>query len=428
MKAATAAFSIVALVSIAGCSATPRTHGFAYTNGQWFDGQRFEAATVYAVDGRLTRTAPGVIDTTIDLAGGWVVPPFAEAHNHNVESSRFARVNEKYLREGIFYIKNPNSLERFTAPIRDSLGTPQTIDAVFSGGGLTSAGGHPIEIADRMIGFGRWSDADGEGGFYWTIDDTDELAARWDSILAGDPDFIKTYLMYSEDHTARMNDPDMYGARGLEPTLLPRIVELAHAAGLRVSAHVETGADFHVAVEAGVDEVNHLPGFRPELDVPIDRYRIAESDAGRAAEKGIVVVTTVSALIETIEAMPPEEAAVAARYRELVMANLETLSRNGVKIAIGSDRYEKSSLDEALALSRLGVWENAELLQRWTRETARTIFPDREIGCLGEGCEASFLVLDANPLEEFEAVERIRMRVKQGVEVELSEAAAAMPR
>jgi imidazolonepropionase-like amidohydrolase len=201
-------------------------------------------------------------------------------------------------------------------------------------------------------------------------------------------------------------------------------VELAHAAGLRVSVHVETAADFHVAVEAGVDEVNHLPGFRPEADVPIDRYRISESDAARAAEKGIVVVTTVSALIETVEGMPPEQAAVAARYRGLVMANLETLSRNGVKIAIGSDRYEKSSLDEALALSRLGVFENADLLQRWTRETARTIFPDREIGCLGEGCEASFLVLEANPLERFGAVERIRMRVKQGRPVELPEPVA----
>ena len=43
---------------------------------------------------------------------------------------------------------------------------------------------------------------------------------------------------------------------------------------------------------AGVDEINHLPGFRPDENVPIDRYRITDEDARAAAAAGIVVVTT----------------------------------------------------------------------------------------------------------------------------------------
>lgn len=407
------------VMAAAGCAGAPPGHGAAYTNGRWFDGEGFPEVTVYVVEGRLTRARPATIDTTIDLAGGWVVPPFGEAHNHNVESSRFGRVNLRYLTEGIFYVKNPNSLGRFTDPIRDTLGGPRTIDAVFAGGGITCTGGHPVEIADRMIGFGRWSEAEGEGGFYWTVDDATALAAKWSAILASRPDFIKAYLLHSEDQAARIADPAMYGWRGLDPSLLADVVARAHAAGLRISVHVESAADFHVAVEAGADEVNHLPGFRADEKTPIERYRIADADARRAAERNIVVVTTVGALIEAIEHAAATEAPNVARYRALLEENLRTLSRQGVKIAIGSDRYEETAVSEALALHRLGVFPPTTLLRMWTETTAQAIFPGRAIGRLDDGAEASFLVLDGDPLQTFENVTRIRMRVKRGVPLDL---------
>lgn len=414
-----AALVLAGLAALSGCGGGPDTRGTAYLNGRWFDGEGFSEATFYVVAGSLTTVRPAAVDTTIDLAGGWVVPPFGEAHNHNVESSRFAAVNERYLREGIFYVKNPNSLERFTAPIRDTLGGPATIDAVFSGGGLTCSDGHPIEIADRMIGFGRWTPDDGEGGFYWTLDSAEDLAAKWDAFLASRPDFVKAYLLYSEEQAARLADPETFGWRGLDPALLPEIVERAHAAGLRVSVHVETAADFHVAVAAGADEINHLPGFRADAKVPLERYRIADTDARAASERGIVVVTTIGAALEAIEEAGAAQAGAAAGLRELLEHNLRVLHAHGVSIAIGSDRYEQTALSEALALSRLEVFEPAELLRMWTEVSARTIFPERKLGRLTEGAEASFLVLEGNPIEDFEQVRRIRLRVKNGVPLDL---------
>jgi hypothetical protein len=44
--------------------------------------------------------------------------------------------------------------------------------------------------------------------------------------------------------------------RGLNPTLLPTIVRLARREGKRVMAHVESAADFRVAVNASVDTQN----------------------------------------------------------------------------------------------------------------------------------------------------------------------------
>jgi imidazolonepropionase-like amidohydrolase len=67
-----------------------------------------------------------------------------------------------------------------------------------------------------------------------------------------------------------------------------------------------------------------------------------------------------------------------------------------------------------MLLSKLGLFSNAELLRMWSETTPRAIFPNRRIGGLAEGCEASFLVLDADPLADFSATSKIFMRVKQG--------------
>jgi predicted amidohydrolase YtcJ len=84
-----------------------------------------------------------------------------------------------------------------------------------------------------------------------------------------------------------------------------------------------------------------------------------------------------------------------------------------VKIAIGSD-WSDTSLPEAMNLYELGVFDNKTLLNIWCHTTPSAIFPERNIGQLKEGFEASFIVLDAKPLDDFENVKNIRLRFKQG--------------
>jgi imidazolonepropionase-like amidohydrolase len=91
------------------------------------------------------------------------------------------------------------------------------------------------------------------------------------------------------------------------------------------------------------------------------------------------------------------------------------LKRHGVPLAIGSDSYRQTSLAEALNLHRLGVFDNLTLLKMWCETTVRTIFPERKIGRLKNGYEASFLVLRDNPLRDFANVRSIDKRFKQGV-------------
>jgi imidazolonepropionase-like amidohydrolase len=120
------------------------------------------------------------------------------------------------------------------------------------------------------------------------------LESKWSKILSFKPDFIKIMLLYSEEYAKRKNNTTYFGNKGLNPELVPEIIQKAHQNNLRVSAHVETAYDFHIAVEAGVDEIAHLP----EID---NGKLIAVKDMALAKEKNIIVVTTASLITKKKE-------------------------------------------------------------------------------------------------------------------------------
>ncbi|HEX8494857.1 MAG TPA: amidohydrolase family protein [Pyrinomonadaceae bacterium] len=395
---------------------------YEFVNGLWFDGSKFTKKKFYSSGGVLTSRKPALVDEVIDLTGKYVVPPFGEAHNHNVDwysEEQFARVKRMYLEGGIFYVKNPNSLPRATAPLSGKINIPTSIDVIFAGGGLTATGGHPIQIVKRNIERRGMTAADGEGAFYYTVDNLADLNRKWETIKAGKPDFIKTYLMYSEEYLKRRDDEKYFDWRGLDPQLLPEIIRRAHRAGLRVSTHVETATDFHHALVAGADEINHMPGFRPERNdfanyKDLSRYLITEADARLAGRRRVVVVTTSNTTINWALNEKEKEPELRRAVRGMLVHNLQILTKHGVPVAIGSDSFRATSVAEALSLAKLQVFDNLTLLKMWCETTVAAIFPRRKIGRLKEGYEASFLVLSADPLQDFTNVQKIERRVKQG--------------
>jgi len=107
------------------------------------------------MNARFTLVKPSRIDTTINLAGSFVVPPFAEAHNHNIGTGVTEwdkKAIQNYLSAGVFYViimANP--------PIADStkkllgINQPNGVDAIFADGLLTASGGHPIELYEHVL-------------------------------------------------------------------------------------------------------------------------------------------------------------------------------------------------------------------------------------------------------------------------------------
>lgn len=382
-------------------------------NGHWFNGQTFVKRTAWVREGTLHFNEPSTAnDTVIDLADKYIIPPFAEAHNHNLESDyELQKRIDAYLSNGVFYVKLLSTIKKRIAPLMHHYNKPDGLDISMAHAPLTGTGGHPIPLRQRYLDRGYF-----DGMFnsieevashgYFIIDDLDDLNAKWEKVRSFSPDFIKLNLLYSEEYGKRKDDTTYYGRKGLNPELVPEIVKKAHADKLRVSAHVATAHDFHVAVAAGVHEIAHLPEIRGGKP-------ISKEDAVLAKENGVTVVTTVS-LIKRNQKQP--------NYTDLVeniRANLSLLKQEGVTLALGSDMYNDNSVGEFKFLHDLKVFSNLELLKMWCENAALTTFPNRKIGYLREGYEANFLVLDQNPLENIAEVNTtIALKVKQGVLLE----------
>ena len=411
---------------------------YAFINGRWFDGQGFQSTTWYSVQGRLTRTPPQGRVETVDLSGLFVVPPFGEAHNHNVEGPwNVQAVAERYLKDGVFYVKNPNNVRDFALQIRRAVNQPTSIDVTFAHAGLTGRGGHPVGLYEDVLRVSRYEPVIGpiergwfEGRSYIVLDTEADLETKWPVITSGRPDFLKVYLVHSEDEDATGTSGQSPRRSGLHPRLVSLIVAKAHAEGLQVTAHVETAADFRRAVHAGVDELAHVPGWLIQGADDAERARLTEEDARLAAAHKVRVVTTSVAG----QAMPsigghhqhgshvghgpgPEmkhNASPADAASHVLRDNLHLLQRVGVALVIGSDHAE-TSLAEVMHLRTLHLFDDRTLLKMWCEATPAAIFTDRRIGKFAEGYEASFLALAGNPLEDFDQVRAIRLRVKQGV-------------
>lgn len=395
---------------LTGTAQTNPTRNTALVNGLWFTGKTFEARVFYSVNGRFAARKPARIDTTLDLKGLYIVPPFAEAHNHNINGGnpRNAKAVAKYLADGVFYVKEPGNFYLSDDEKKQlNLNRPAGIDvSLAQGASLTATWGHPYQLAEDVwfkFGYAKGPIDSLIDRRFFTIDSEEDLEKKWPEILRQHPDFIKTILWSSDEYQQRKQNKTFYGQAGLKPEFLEMIVKKAHAANLRVSTHIINAHDFHVAVTAGVDEIAHLPiGLTP----------IAADDAKLAARRGVVVVTTCSVPASLPPPVLPRS--ILPQVLQVQKENLQLLHKHGVTLAIGSDIPTDSSVEEFGTIRKTGVFDNLTLLKMWTENTPGTIFPTRKIGMLKEGYEASFLALEGNPLDDPDNVRKIRYRFKQG--------------
>jgi hypothetical protein len=394
-----------------------------FANGRWYDGQSFVPRTFYSVDGLLTSVRPARVDSVENLEGKFVVPPFGDGHVHNLgdTDSLNGEVNE-YFDLGVFYLMEMDPAGEVSQTVLKTVNRPDSVDVIYANGVLTPSWGVIPDFYRMMVGMGRFGDKKTldqlDTHVIYLVDSRDDLEKKWPAIVARNPDLIKVIMAFSEEFDKRKNN-QKYGANpphwsakeGIDPKLLPEIVQRAHAAGRRVSVHIETAADFHVALLAGVDIIAHLPaswqigrktGF---ADEKLDHWEISDQDAQMAADRKIVVMTT------TLKGPDDPDAAA---FREVYRHNLNLLKQHHAVIAIGSDSHPGSAPSEALYLASLGVFDNSSLLKMLCETTPQAIFPNRKIGLLRDGFEASFLALDGNPLGNLENIHHIRIRVKQG--------------
>jgi len=405
---------------LAACTTIPKSEGVAYVNGRLFDGDAFVARPIYVVDGVFRTTAPRVITHTMDLQGRYVLPPLAEAHNHWLEPDRIDAYIRDYLAHGVFYVMDQANVPPIAAQVRAKTNRHSAVDYQVAVLGFTGPGGHPIQIVKQFVTMGvmpsAWTDeATMDRNALLIVANEHDVDERWPLLRASGTDFVKVFLEFSEEYDQRKNDPAFRYRRGIDPKLVSSIVRRAHADGLRVSAHIYSATDFRNALTAGVDLIAHMPGTGAGAggDGDLQRFLITDEDALLAARLRTPVITTLGWLDDLRE---KDRSRADLVEHDVIAPNLSKLRNHGARLLIGSDQFRETPLEELFILARLGI-PNKQIIRTAVIDTPRAIFPGRKIGALADDHEASFLVLEGNPLDDLANIRNITLRVKQGVVV-----------
>ncbi|WP_124447821.1 hypothetical protein [Paucibacter sp. KBW04] len=379
-------------------------------NAQWFDGKGFQQGTLYVKDGRFTKQRIKKAQRQMDLKGQFLIPPLADAHNHNLQTLwGFARYAPSYLRDGVFYTAQQCGEPKAVSEMRPIAAQAASPEVLFNSACITSSDGQPL--AQLMGEDPKLRAEDFIDKAVLVMDSPQDIAQKWPLIAPRKSDSIKLMISRSESPELRA-DPKQWGRLGLKPELVPAIVKRAHQDGFKVIAQADTAADFALAAQSGVDWVARLPGLFFFEGTNAERYRISADAASEAAKKKVSVITAISG-----SKLFPMSAETLTAVRQLQAENLRRLLDAKVPLLLGSDLYNGTVLSELRSLDSLGVLERAQLLRLATVDTPRALFPKRKIACFDDGCEASFLLLKSNPLQGaqgLEALERIQLRVKQG--------------
>jgi imidazolonepropionase-like amidohydrolase len=267
------------------------------------------------------------------------------------------------------------------------------------------------------------------------------------------------------DNFARLGYVQIKIYSSIKPELVPRIIELAHARGMRVSGHVPAFMTAEQFVRAGADEFQHMNFFvlnflfdevkdtRTPVRFSAVADRAAELDLNSGRVRAFVQLlkerkTVVDPTINVFESMftdrpgtistsfasiadrlPPQvrrgllsgglpvPEGKDARYRESSKAMLRMLKMlydAGITIVAGTDAMAGFALHRELELyAEAGIPPN-EVLRIATIGAARVMKKDRELGSVVPGKLADVILVDGDPVKNISDIRRVSLVIKDG--------------
>lgn len=348
----------------------------ALKNAHVWDGATYVVKTLYVRDGKFA-TEDATLPVT-DASALFLNPPFADAHTHTLEyptGPDDAR-HKRSLKEGVFYALNPNNIRPAgMTPTADT----GAVEVQAAGGGVTRPGGHPQPLYTFLAKqdfLAPLTVADLPGKAFHAATTPDETRQAVRTVKANGAIVIKLYLLNHDKGS--LSD-------GLTAENFQIAVAQSKALGLRPIVHIESAADFKLAVRAGVYAIMHAPYAAPKGLLKAANYMLTAADVALAAETGVIVVPTV-----TVSLMNYDGAKLAA-VRAIQQHNLTLLRDAKVKLAIGADNYSLSMHDEINTIRSFALFEAADIINMATTNGATLAFPDRKVGRLALGYEASFI-------------------------------------
>jgi imidazolonepropionase-like amidohydrolase len=375
--------------------------------------------TILVRDGRIEaviRAVDGVPDGAIveDITGLTVLPGLIDAHIHvsmlgdagrgpqpakgaepirpGVEAHLVGRTLRELLRFGVTTIRDVGAHGDVLLDARQAVR-------------------YGAFAAPRMLLSGRIVSATAPGSrffpdMYREADGPDDIRRAVREQIRAGADFVK--VMSTGARSVELENPLPAQLTAAEMTAF---VDEAHRLTYRTAAHCEGLAGTELAIDAGVDTIEH--GFhlheRPDL---LDRM----------AERGIALVPTLDFLHHVAEsaAWTPELQTQGLANLERAQRTLDAARAAGVTIALGSDGVTPDGAARELARLVEHGLTAGEALTAATRGSAVALGIETVVGSIGPGRWADLVVVTGDPLDDVSILgrrDRIRLVLHNGVRV-----------
>ena len=401
----------------------------AFVNGYILDGTKGMTARegmALLTDGaRIEKLVPAGTDLAgyeqVDLKGGYLMPGLINLHVHLPSSGKpkkkqsdpkravklvtssplFMKVGEKIcagaaltqLMSGVTTLRTMGGVEDLDTRIRDriergSLRGPRILAGNMA---VSVEGGHMA------------------GSLAHTAHTPEEAAAYVKLIAQNKPDVIKLMI------TGGVLDATVQGEPGvlkMPPEMVKAACDAAHALGLPVAAHVESPEGVKVALQNGVDTIEH--GARPDEEI-LRLFR----------ERGASLVATLSpalpyALFDRSESHVSElEQYNGKVVFEGIVACAKACLEAGVRVGLGTDAgcpfiTHYDMWRELHYFHKFCGVSNSFALHTATAVNAAIAGIGDKVGTLEEGKGADLIVTKKNPLEDLTALRQVELVVTRG--------------
>ena len=233
----------------------------------------------------------------------------------------------------------------------------------------------------------------------------------------------------------------------VQPAIVQAICQEAHRRGLTVTGHVPEGMTALQGVQAGMDQINHLPYIAALLSRNPDRsLNLTDTTAARVfaflqAHHTVIDPTVgvfelvyrstaddIRAIEPDYDRLPlplqalfldtgrePAAAAKAAPYLASLPRLVKALYDHGIPVVAGTDMdFPGSSLARELELYVQGGLTPMQALQSATLVPAQVMRQSKTSGSLDVGKQADLVLIDGNPLAQIRDLRRVKLVVKNG--------------